>query len=112
MRCDAPLDSLSIEQSADGVAKSKTATGILVTVGGQSTFGGAKPSQRCFLSQFSMTKKIGTTDVARDNNLHVIPVSVRYGRTHRYAPTGSKKVSFSYGGNVEHSSADGDNVKF
>ena len=42
MRCDEQIDSLSIEQAADGVAESQTATGVLVTVGGQSTFGGGK----------------------------------------------------------------------
>ena len=35
-----------------------------------------------------------------------------HGQPHRAAPTESKKVSFSYGGNVERSSADGDDVKF
>ena len=59
-----------------------------------------------------MTKKIGITVVAREDNPYVIPVGVHYGRTYRYAPTESKKISSAYGDNVEHSSADGDDVKF
>ena len=52
MRCDAPLDSLSIEQSADGVAMSKTATDNFCHRGGQSAFGGRSPPDGGFLVNF------------------------------------------------------------
>ena len=72
MRCDAPLDSLNVVQSTDEAPKVVDGARILVTVGGQSTFGGAEPSRWRFLSQFSMTKKIGITEVAGEDNLHGI----------------------------------------
>ena len=52
MRCDEQIDSLSIVQAANGVAKSKTATGVFCHRGGQSTFGGRSPPDGDFLVNF------------------------------------------------------------
>ena len=53
MRGDEQIDSLSIEQSANGVAMSQTATGVFChRGGGQSTFGGRSPPDGDFLVNF------------------------------------------------------------
>ena len=52
MRGDEQIDSLSTVQSTDEAPKVEDGARILVTVGGQSTFGGRSPPDGDFLVNF------------------------------------------------------------